>query len=70
MVAPIGVIIFGIVLVIPSWRIFKQTGMSPAWSLFVFLPGIGLLVIYLLLAFAPWSALDRRPSVPDSVEPP
>ena len=36
MVAPIGVIIFGIVLVIPSWRIFKQTGMSPAWSLFVF----------------------------------
>ena len=41
----IGAVLFGLILVIPGWRIFKQAGMSPAWSLFVFLPGLGFLII-------------------------
>lgn len=56
----IGFVIFSVLVVIPGWRIFKQTGMSPAWSLLVFLPGLGFLIIYLLLAFARWPALDEQ----------
>ena len=60
----VGAVVFGLLLAIPGWKIFKQTGMSPAWSLFVFLPGLGFLVIYLILAFARWPALEAQQAGP------
>jgi hypothetical protein len=45
-------------LVYPLWRIFLRTGLNPALSLFIFLPGIGLLVVALILAFSHWPKID------------
>ena len=60
----VGAVAFGLLLAIPGWKIFKQAGMSQAWSLFVFLPGLGFLVIYLILAFARWPALEAQQAGP------
>ena len=60
----VGAVAFGLLLAIPGCKIFKQAGMSPAWSLFVFLPGLGFLVIYLILPFARWPALEAQQAGP------
>ena len=60
----IGLVIFSLIVVIPGWRIFKQTGMAPAWSLLLFIPTLGFLVVIAILAFGRWPAIDgpERPS--------
>jgi hypothetical protein len=60
----VGALIFGLLLMIPGWKIFKQAGMSPAWSLFVFVPGLGFLIIYVILAFARWPTLEAQQAGP------
>jgi uncharacterized protein (DUF983 family) len=46
-------LIFGTVLVIPYWQIFKKAGFSSWLSLLMFIPLINLGMIY-YLAFAKW----------------
>lgn len=46
------------------WRIFSKAGYSGAMSLLMLLPGIGLFVMVLILAFGDWPAL-RRPRDPE-----
>ncbi|MCL7421065.1 MAG: hypothetical protein M8364_09205 [Methylobacter sp.] len=48
------VIIVGLMIVLPVGLIYRKAGFHPAWALLVFLPGFGLLLIFLQLAFAPW----------------
>ena len=47
----------GLIILWPLWRIFRRAGFHPAWSLLIFLPGLGWLIIYLVLAFRTWPAL-------------
>lgn len=50
-------LIFVVVLiVIPVWKILQKAGLNPAISLFIFLPGVGPLIVTLILAFADWPA--------------
>lgn len=49
-----------LVFVIPGWVIFKKTGMPPALSLLCFVPGIGILICILILAFADWPIHQSR----------
>ncbi|MGR9074385.1 MAG: hypothetical protein ACU833_15095 [Gammaproteobacteria bacterium] len=48
------IVIVGLSIVIPLFVIYKKAGFHPAWALLVFLPGFGLLLIFLQLAFMPW----------------
>lgn len=48
------IVITGLMIVIPIALIYKKAGFSPFWSTLVFLPGFGLLIIFLQLAFSPW----------------
>lgn len=48
------VVIVGLMIVIPVIMIYKKAGFSPLWAALVFLPGFGLLIVFLQLAFTPW----------------
>jgi len=48
------VAIVGLMILIPVFVIYKKAGFHPAWSLLVFLPGFGILLIFLQLALLPW----------------
>ena len=47
-------VIVGLMILVPVCMIYKKVGFHPAWGLLVFLPGFGLLLIFLQLAFLPW----------------
>lgn len=49
-------IALGIILVIPVWVIHKKAGLNPVLSLLLFIPWIGLLIVYLVLAFSEWNS--------------
>jgi hypothetical protein len=46
--------IIGLMLVIPFVIIYKKAGFHPAWAALIFLPGFGLLLIFLQLALFSW----------------
>lgn len=46
--------IVGLMILVPVIIIYKRAGLNPLWALLVFLPGFGLLVICLQLAFTSW----------------
>jgi hypothetical protein len=50
----IQVFIVGLLIVVPVSLIYKKAGFHPAWAALVFLPGFGLLLIFMQLALAPW----------------
>lgn len=47
-------VITGLMILVPICLIYKQAGFNPLWGALVFLPGLGLLLIFLQLAFFPW----------------
>ena len=46
--------LMSLVLIIPVWRIYRRAGFNPAWSLLLFIPGLGFLICLLFLALRPW----------------
>jgi hypothetical protein len=54
------VAIVGLMILIPTILIYKRAGLNPAWSALVFLPGFGLLIIFLQLAFTPWPNAEQE----------
>jgi uncharacterized membrane protein YdcZ (DUF606 family) len=54
----VGFVVFVVIALIPLWKIFGKTGMSPWLSLLVLIPGLGGLACILILTFARWPALD------------
>ena len=58
----VQVFIVGLLLFIPILLIYRKAGFHPAWSALVFLPGFGLLLIFMQLALQPW------PNVRDDME--
>ena len=45
--------VFLVVYIIPYWMIFKKAGFAPALSLLMVIPGVKLIVIY-VIAFSDW----------------
>ncbi|HEX7006070.1 MAG TPA: hypothetical protein VF274_02960 [Alphaproteobacteria bacterium] len=54
----VGFLVFVAVALLPLWKIFGKTGMSPWLSLLVLIPGLGGLICVVILAFGRWPALD------------
>jgi hypothetical protein len=48
------VLIIGLLIFVPVSLIYKKAGFHPAWAALVFLPGFGLLLIFMQLALLPW----------------
>ncbi len=55
------IMIIGIVIVLPNWKIFSKAGFSGWWSLLMVVPIINILLEY-YLAFAEWP-IQREMSV-------
>lgn len=53
------VVIVGLMIVIPVILIYKKAGLNPMWAGLVFLPGFGLLLIFLQLALTDWPNAKR-----------
>lgn len=53
-------IIGAVLIIIPLWRVFARAGLNPAFSLFVLVPVIGVLIAAAILAFSDWPAAKRR----------
>ena len=45
-------------LIIPVWRIFRRAGLQPALALLLLVPGLGVLIVSLILAFSRWPAAE------------
>lgn len=54
-----GYFFSALLLIVPMWRIFRRAGFRPALSLLIFIPGVGLAVAALLLAFRRWPAVAQ-----------
>lgn len=48
------VAIVGMMILVPVCLIYKKAGFNPLWGALVFVPGFGLLIIFLQLALLPW----------------
>ena len=55
-----------LVCVIPFWKIFRKAGFPPALSLLMPIPGVNLLLLY-ILAFADWPSLRKPPRPPQDL---
>jgi len=53
-----GHIILALLLIVPLWMIYKKAGKNPAFSLFLFIPYLGLLIVAIILAFSRWPATE------------
>jgi hypothetical protein len=49
-----GILFTAVIFLYPGWRIFRQAGFPPALSLVVLIPGFGVLIAIVILAFVPW----------------
>lgn len=38
----------------PTWRIIKRAGLNPNWAALILIPGLGGLIILIMLAFSDW----------------
>jgi hypothetical protein len=45
--------------IIPYWRVVRRAGFSGGWSLFHFVPLVGLVLLW-VFAFIPWPAVEKR----------
>ena len=52
-------IVYGLVLVLPLWKIVEKSGFHPAFSLLVFVPLLNFVMLY-AFAFAEWPSLKRE----------
>jgi uncharacterized membrane protein YhaH (DUF805 family) len=52
--------LLSLLIIIPTWRVFRRAGFSGALSLLHLVPGIGMLVVMAILAFSTWPAGEAR----------
>ena len=48
-----------LIVIYPLWKIFAKAGLTPALSLFSFVPGLGYLIVACILAFSDWPAVGQ-----------
>lgn len=50
----VQVVVVGLMILVPLCVIYKKAGFNPLWAALVFVPGFGLLMIFMQLALLPW----------------
>ncbi len=66
---PIFILIGMAIVVIPYWMIWKKAGFSPWFSLLMFVPLVGIVMLY-VLAFSDWKVAPVAPTAPGYGYPP
>jgi uncharacterized membrane protein YhhN len=56
----VQVFVVGLLIFLPVSLIYKKAGFHPAWAALAFLPGFGLLLIFMQLALLPWPNLSTK----------
>lgn len=56
----VQIFIIGLLIFLPVCLIYKKAGFHPAWASLVFLPGFGLLLVFMQLALVPWPNLREE----------
>ena len=56
-------VLFALLLIVPSWRIFERAGYSGLLSLFHLVPVIGPFIVMAILAFGDWPNGEGKPAV-------
>ena len=59
-------VLFALLLIVPSWRIFERAGYSGLHALFHLVPVIGPFIVMAILAFGDWPNGEGKPVVPRS----
>jgi hypothetical protein len=54
-------VLFALLLIVPSWRIFERAGFSGLLSLFHLVPVLGPFIVMAILAFSDWPKGEGRP---------
>ena len=54
-------VLFALLLIVPSWRIFERAGSSGLLSLFHLVPVIGPFIVMAILAFGDWPNGEGKP---------
>jgi ABC-type Na+ efflux pump permease subunit len=57
-----------LIMILPYWQIFKKAGFSPALSLLMLVPFVGLIVLF-VVAYSDWPALRRSGQGPGWTPP-
>jgi hypothetical protein len=57
-----------LVTVLPFWQIFKKAGFSPALSLLMLVPFVGVIVLF-VVAYSDWPALRKSSQGPGWIPP-
>jgi hypothetical protein len=52
--------VFLIVAIVPYWMIFKKAGFPPALSLLMMIPGVSIVVLF-VVAFSDWKVMPVPP---------
>ena len=52
--------LIGIILIVPTWAIYKKAGLSPWLSLLLFLPIVGVLGVIVILATSNWPNIEKE----------
>jgi hypothetical protein len=56
-------VLFALLLIVPSWRIFERAGFSGLLSLFHLVPVLGPFIVMAVLAFGDWpNGEGKRPA--------
>ena len=56
-------VLFALLLIVPSWRIFERAGFSGLLSLFHLVPVVGPFIVMAILAFGDWPNGEGKPAV-------
>jgi hypothetical protein len=54
-----GIVLFGLVFVLPCWQIVRKAGFSGAWALLAFVPLVNVIALW-VFAFSRWPV--QRPA--------
>jgi hypothetical protein len=57
-----------LIAILPYWQIFKKAGFSPALSLLMLVPFVGIVVLF-VVAVSDWPALRKPPQGPGWIPP-
>lgn len=57
-IGPVHMLVLGLILIIPFWRLFSKAGYSGWWSLLMLIPLVNLIALY-VLAFSNWPVLRK-----------
>jgi hypothetical protein len=55
-------VLFALLLIVPSWRIFERAGYSGLYALFHLVPVIGPFIVMAILAFGDWPNGEGKPA--------